>query len=137
MQRYYIVNVGELQQGIPLAAHLKVFLVGTIAETAAFVLNLMPGITEKAVQLQGIVLLHVVALHVLRPAAAGHAGIGAVINFAEGLLLHIKRIAGKLKLIQRVLHQLLLPRHRILPPLPLQVSLAGRLYGRVGGAGSK
>jgi len=57
-----------------------------------------------------------------------HAGIYPGICFAEGMYLHVKRIAAKFKMIQRITNQLLLICYRVLLPFTLQVAFPRLLH---------
>jgi len=80
--------------------------------------------------------LLIMATGVFRPMPGFHAAIGAIIYLAEGFYSYKKRIAAKPEMIQRIIDQLILHRHRILLPHTLQIALAGRLHVRVHPAGA-
>jgi len=74
--------------------------------------------------MQGIAIHFVNAFGILKPMPVLHAGIGAIVYFAEAFHLHKKAIAVKGKMVQSVINQLLFADDRVLLPLSLQVCFA-------------
>jgi len=69
------------------------------------------------------------------PFARIHAAVHPRVYLAKRTYRHIKRIAAKFKMIQRICEQLLLICYRVLLPFALQIARSPRLHVRVKPAG--
>lgn len=85
--------------------------------------------------MQCVVALAIGAANVFFPMAAQHTAIHAGVYLAVFIQLHINRVAGKFKLVQRVAQQLLLFGHTVLFPFALQIVFAPALQVGVWRAG--
>ena len=127
VDRYNAGCACKLNQRIACFCHLKILFIIAGAETAFIIFYRPVSVTKLTFQMQGIAALIVCAARVFEPLARTHTGIGAGIYLAEGVYRHIKRIAAKVNMIERISEQSLLICYRILLPFALQVRLAGRL----------
>lgn len=125
-----------MQQRIRLFLQFEQVFIHTDMETAR-IFQAEIRVAVQASHPQSIVEQFVFPPHIFFPFSLVHAGIGAVIYFAEIIGGDKNRIATETKLVQSIIEQTFLHPERILRPFALQKPLSLFLQSRVKPAGNQ